>query len=239
MAKRANGQNEEKMNESPWAASILLGKRKPKQKNVLVGSDEVVLRALERKLQVEILPYDSNNPKIFSVVEIESMVPLEDQASCAFWRNPPIGRNEQLLNYIVNVIKPDLKDKTKVVKSLMYDSESARDFDVLYWRILSAVNSAPFAWDKQPWESPDAWVVGDPDSRLARLYHDLRAYVYVLENNKGELKSLGISSGKIAYLSTLKLSINKVIETLGILSQWRFKKINGHQASFVISTVWS
>ena len=228
------------MNEHPWAMALLLDKRKPKAKNVLIGSDEVVVKALERKFNIDIQPYDPEAPRVFSTVEIESTVPLEDHVSCAFWRNPPISRNELLLNYIVNVLGPEIKDKTKVVKSLMYDSESSRDFSVLYWRVLGAIKSTKtFAWDKQPWEAPDNWIGADPNIRLANLYRDLRAYAYVLEDNKGELKALGISSGKITYLSGLKLSINKIIETLSILSQWRFKKLSGHQAAFVISTVWS
>ncbi|MEI6388733.1 MAG: hypothetical protein WCQ50_19125, partial [Spirochaetota bacterium] len=217
-----------------------LDKRRPKARNVLIGSDEVVVKALERKFNIDIQPYDLESPKVFSIVELESAVPLEDHASLAFWRNPPISRNELLLNYIVNVLGPEIKDKTKIVKSLMYDSESSRDFDVLYWKVIAAIKSTKvLVWDKQPWEAPDNWIGTDPDSRLAKLYHDLRAYAYVLEDNRGELKTLGISSGKITYLSGLKLSINKIIETLSVLSQWRFKKLSGHQATFIISTVWS
>ena len=129
---------------------------------------------------------------------------------------------------------------TKLLPASIDDSESSRDFSVLYWRVLAAIKSTKvFVWDKQPWEAPDNWIGSDPDSRLAKLYHDLRAYAYVLEDNRGELKALGISSGKITYLSGLKLSINKIIGTLSILSQWRFKKLTGHQAAFIISTVWS
>lgn len=228
------------MTENPWAVSILLGKRKPQARNVLIGSDEVVVKALERKFNISIEPYDSQNPKVFSTVEIESAVPLEDHASCAFWRNPPISRNEPLLNYIVSVLAPKIKDKTSIVKSIMFSPDSApRDFDVLYWRVkLAITQNKPFSWDKQPWES-SGWVGNDLDSRLARLYTDLRSYAYVLEDNKVELKNMGLSAAKISYLSGLKLSINKVIDTMGILSQWRFKKMTGNQAAFIISTVWS
>lgn len=227
------------MTEYPWAMSILLGKRKPKTRNVLLGSDEVIVKALERRFDISIEPFDRENPRVFSTVEVESSVPLEDHPSCTFWRNPPINRNEALLNYMVSVMAPENKDRVKIVKSLMYGTESSRDFDVLYWRVLSAIrDNKPVQWDKQPWES-SSWVGSDPDTRLARLYHDLRSYAYVLEDNKVELKNLGLSLGKISYLSSLQLSINKVVETLGVLSQWRFKKLTGHQAAFIISTVWS
>lgn len=231
------------MNEHPWAIAILLGKRKPKAKNILVGSDRVVINALERRFDLEIGEYDPQDPKVFSTVEIESAVPLGEHASCAFWRNPPVSRNEPLLTYIVSVMAPETKDmqeRSRMVKNFMYDPESARDFDVLYWRIRTAISAnQTFAWDKQPWEGKDWIGKTDPDLRLARLYHDLRSYLYVSVDNKTEIKTLGLSGGKVSYLKGLKLGINCVTESLSILSLWRFQKLTGQQAAFLISTVWS
>lgn len=225
--------------EHPWAIAILLDKRKPKQKNVLVGSDRVVIKALERAYSISIKNYDSQDPKVFSTVEIESEVPLEDHASCAFWRNPPISKNEALLNYIVSVLTPTVKDRYKFVKTLKF-MEGVRDFDVLYWNVITAAkHEAGVSWDKQPWESPQ-WVGStDPSVRLDRLYHDLRAWVYVWSDSKVDIKTLNLSTGKIAYLKKQKLGIKLVAETLSVLAKWRYKKLTSPQAALLVTGLWS
>lgn len=225
--------------EHPWAVAILLEKRKPKQKNVLIGSDRVVIKALERLYSLTIGEYDPHSPKVFSTVEIESEVPLEDHTSCTFWRNPPISKNDALLNYIVSALTPTVKDKFKFVKTLKF-LEGVRDFDTLYWSILtSAKNETTTSWDKQPWESA-TWVGStDVSVRLARLYHDLRAWVYVWSEAKVDIKTLNLSTGKITYLKKQKLGINLVAETLSILAKWRYQKLTSPQAALLITGLWS
>lgn len=227
------------MTEHPWAISILLEKRKPKQKNVLIGSDLVVIKALERLYNITIENYNSQEPKIFSTVEIESEVPLEDHVSCTFWRNPPISKNESLLTYIVSILTPMVKDKYKFVKTLKY-MEGMRDFDVLYWNIITAAkNEVGAEWDKQPWES-SSWVGnGEVSTRLARLYHDLRAWVYVWSDSKVDIKMLNLSTGKITYLKKQKLGIKLVAGTLSILAKWRYQKLTSSQAALLITGLWS
>ena len=231
------------MSEAPWAASILLDKRKPKPKNVLIGSDHAGIKALERKYNIQIGQYCLEDPKVFSYVDQESQVPLAERASCQFWRNPPITRNKELVSYIVSVMAPDMKeaDRVKLVNSFVYDTEAVRDFDVFYWRVRHAISAGvQSGWDKQPWESSTDWLGHtDPDLRLARLYHDLRAYLKVSLDIKSEFKTLGLTAGKIKYLSGLKLSNINIADTLGILAQWRYQILSGSQAAFLVSTVWS
>ena len=231
------------MNEAPWAVAILLGKRKPKTRNVLLGSDRAVIKALEKKYQIKINRYDLEDPQVFSVVDQESQVPLAEHAECAFWKNPPITRNKEALTYIINTMTPDLKeaDRIPIINNFVYDVESIRDFDVLYWRIKAAIgNKTAGKWDKQPWETQKEWLgTTDPDTRLARLYFDLRAFVYVKIDAKSEIKTLGLTVGKINYLSGLNLSNKPVVDTLGVLAQWRNQAINGIEAAFLISTIWS
>jgi hypothetical protein len=231
------------MNEAPWAVSILLGKRKPKARNVLLGSDRVVIKALEKKYQIKIKRYDLEDPQVFSVVDQESQVPLAEHAECAFWRNPPITRNKELLTYIITTMTPDLKeaDRLPIINNFIYDVESIRDFDVLYWRIKAAIgNKIVGKWDKQPWETQKGWLGStDPDTRLARLYFDLRAFIYVKIDGKSEIKTLGLTVGKIKYLNGLNLSNKPVVDTLGILARWRNQTISGIEAAFLVSTTWS
>lgn len=231
------------MSDAPWAASILLDKRKPKSKNVLIGSDRTIIKALERRFNIQIDKFEVENPQVFSYVDLESQVPLADRSSCTFWRNPPVTRNKELLTYIVSVLMPDAKeaDRYPVVSAFVYDSEAVRDWDVLFWRLRSAISAkAPTKWDRQPWETHLGWVGStEPDVRLARLYHDLRSYVYVKLDNKSEIKTLGLSAGKIKYLSGLNLSNKRVADTLGVLAQWRFQTLSGLQAAFLVTTIWS
>ena len=229
------------MRDFPWAAALLLDKRKPKARNVLIGSDRTVIKALERKFTLQITEFNVEEPKVFSFVDQESQVPLAEQASVQFWRNPPIARNKELLTYIVSTLLPDLKETVRysVINGFLYDTSAIRDFDVLYWRIRNA-DTSKTSWNKQPWESAQDWVgQSDPDSRLAKLYHDLRSYLYVLVDNKTELKTLNVSAQKIKYLETLKLSNKQIVDTLGVLAQWRFQALNGTQATFLISNIWS
>ena len=231
------------MSEAPWAVAILLGKRKPKSRNVLLGSDRAIIKALERSYNIKINPFDMEDPQVFSVVDQESQVPLAEQASCAFWKNPPITRNEILLTYIVSSLAPDLKESEQkpIIKSFMYDVESVRDFNVLYWRVKTAMtNKVLGIWDKQPWESPFGWFgTTDLAPRLSRLYHDLRSYVYVKLDNKSEIKTLGLSSGKIKYLNGLNLSNKRIAGTLSVLARWRYQFLSDQQAAFLVSTKWS
>lgn len=231
------------MSEAPWAASILLDKRKPKSKNVLIGTDRAVIKALERRYGITIDTFRLEEPQVFSCVDQESEVPLAERASCAFWRNPPITRNKDLLTYIVTTLMPDTKEaeRTPVINGFVYDSEAVRDFDVLYWRIRAAISAKqPGGWDKQPWETHMGWLGRtDPDLRLARLYHDLRSYVYVKADIKTEIKTLGLTAGKIRYLAGLNLGNKRIADTLGILAQWRLQLLSGIQAAFLVSTIWS
>ena len=231
------------MQEAPWAVSILLDKRKPKSRNVLLGSDHAVIKTLEKRFQIKIEKFDLESPQVFSMVDQESQVPLAERSACTFWRNPPITRSKDVLTYIITTLTPDMKESERypLINHFVYDTESVRDFDVLYWRIKAVLNEKSYGkWDKQPWESPKDWVGNtDPNVRLSRLYHDLRSYIYVSLDNKTEIKTLGLSSGKIKYLSGLNLSNKKIADTLSVLARWRYQSLSGNQAAFLVATIWS
>lgn len=94
-------------------------------------------------------------------------------------------------------------------------------------------------WDKQPWESKK-WVdLAHPDSRLTRLYADLRGYVFAKDDAKEALKMLGLSQNKVKYLQGLQLSNNQIEEALSVLYRFRSGAVDGTQAAFLISTIWS
>jgi hypothetical protein len=226
----------------PWAVSLLLDKRKPKAQNVLIGSDRVVIRALEQKFgcTIERWSLDSNQGSWF-FVDADTDIPEGDRGRFGFWSNPPISKNRELLDYVVSVCS-DLKkeQRDEIVSNLMYESESIRDFYPLYWAVQNQiVDPKRFVWTKNPWESKFWLGEGDVSARLAWLYTDLLAYVYAKSNNKEELTSMNISPKKIAYLSSLKLSNKRVTETFGCLSRWKRNETNSIQTSFLISCVWS
>lgn len=230
------------MADYPYAVAILLGKRKEKARNVLLGSDTVVIRALERRFSIRIEPYSSSDPKVFSYVERDTQIPIEEHSQCTFWRNPPISKNQEVLKYIVGAMSPTgtkLQELDSFVRSFSKETEYCRDFDVLYWRITQALKTKQvFKWDEQPWESKK-WFSRDLRGRLYRLYFDLRAFVFAKEDAKAQLKEMNISDKKAAFLKKWPLSNRQVERALSLLSMWRRGSLSDIQAAFLVTTIWS
>lgn len=222
----------------PWAMALLLGKRRPKEQNVLIGDEGLVTRALAAAYHTEIHPYSSESPALFSTVKDKSEIPLEEQMHLAFWQNPPIVKNKDLIAYIVSIVAP-----THVEPLTKYFLQSGlpKEVNALYWTVTAAGEAGlQNYWNKQPWEDAKTWMGNSSySSRLATLYTDLRAHLYTLAGMKADLLQMGISFKKQEYLKGLKLDVNCVVETLHHLAQWRLGNVSSEQAVFLITAVWS
>ena len=228
------------MKRIPFAAALLLEKRKPKGTNIIIGSDSVVIKALEKKFQTTVAPFDNETPAFFSFLESELDIPAAIRDSVATWLNPPLSKNPEVLKYLVAAINPKMeKDKLDAfVKYLSSNANGFRNFDALYWSILSG-HYEDIPWVKDPWENPKNWVGKmDLGMRLQWLHTNVMGYVYAKDENKYNLEKLGISHKKASYLKGLNLSNNKLYRTLLELSKWRSNRQNELQTALLITYIW-
>lgn len=228
------------MKRIPFAVALLLEKRKPKGTNIVIGSDSVVIKALEKKFQTAIAPFDKDNPTLFSYLESELDVPAALRDSVSIWLNPPLSKNPDVLRYLVSSLHPEFKKEQcdSFVKCLSYDSNGFRNFNTLYWVILSG-RYEEIPWVKDPWENPNNWL-GQMNIglRLNWLHTNVVGYVYAKDDNKQGLEKLGISFKKANHLKGLNLSNNKMFRTLLELSKWRSNRQNELQTALLITNIW-
>ena len=228
------------MKRIPYAVALLLEKRKPKGTNILIGSDSVVINALEKKFQMKVGAFDKDHPAFFSHLETELDIPAALVDTVSIWLNPPLSKNHEVLRYLIASLHPEFKKDAvdNFVKFLGSDSNGFRNFDTLYWIILSGVfEESP--WPKDPWENPTNWIGKmDLGKRLSWLYTNVIGYVYARDENKQNLEKIGISFKKAEFLKGLKLSNKRLYQTLVELSKWRSHRQNELQTALLITNIW-
>ena len=228
------------MKRIPFAVALLLEKRKPKGTNIIIGSDSVVIKALEKKFNTIVTPFDNDNPTFFSYLESELDIPAAIRDSVSAWLNPPLSKNPDVLRYLIASISPELKkdEMEAFVKYLSGNSSGFRNFDTLYWTILSGRHEDS-PWLKDPWENPKNWLGNmDVGTRLNWFHTNILAYVYAKDENRYNLDKLNISLKKANYLRTLNLSNNKLSQSLLELSKWRSNRQNELQTALLITNIW-
>lgn len=228
------------MKRIPYAVALLLEKRKPKGTNVVIGSDSVVTKALEKKFKITITPFDQDRPTFFSYLESELDIPAALRDSVSIWLNPPLSKNPEVLRYLIASIHPEFKkdEVDNFVKYLSGDTNGFRNFDTLYWIILAG-NYEATSWPKDPWENSKTWLGQmNLSLRLSWLYTNIVGHVYAKDENKQNLEKLGISFKKANYLKGLSLNRDKLYNTLLELSKWRSDRQNELQTALLITNIW-
>jgi len=224
------------------ALSLLVGKRKPKPMNLLIGSEGAVIRELEKKFNTKISKFDPDAPAMFSYLELELDIPIGVRETVAIWDNPVLSKNIPALLFLIHNIVPTLpKDKAEpLAKSLSYDLVGIRDFRVLYWSIYHrATNYVEQQWPKDPWDDPQKWATGDLRVRLSKLHRDIKIYTYVKVDNKRELDALGVSKANINRLKTKNHSNILMYKTMVQLAKWKAKQLDEYQTALTITDLWS
>lgn len=225
----------------PYAVALLIGKRKPKARNILIGRDSVVIKAISRRFGLDIEKFDKENPKVFSYVDNEIEIPLDVLDTIGIWLNPVISKNYELISYLVSAIKVlPKKEREEVVRNVNKELESIRDFDALFWTISSLLDKPPVPWLKLPWEDSENWR-GDIDLglRLQWLYNDIQALVLARDGIKQDIQDLGISLKRADRLKTSNVSISKLYDTFLELSRWKSGYRNTEQTAVMITSIWS
>lgn len=228
-----------------WAISLLFGKHKPKTNtvNVLVGTEQFVIKALAAKYHTEIALYDSSaDPApLFAYTKDINLIPANEQLSCTFWNNPLFASERKVVDYTIATIATLAQISNKDALSQRYQSgDLPREFGALYWTVVQAGEAKQQGWDKQPWEDPAGWFqkADSLDSRLAHLYTDISRYVYVKHGIQTEMARLSISQKQNQYLAKQNPNPEGLVQTLSCLAQWRNHTMTPEQAVLAVSAVW-
>jgi hypothetical protein len=245
--------------EYPPITQLLL-RKSPKPFNILIGEDIHQIRFAEKTLGLKhhivekVTDADllTGEPCLLCittsrVVDISESV--RDKTS--FWSIGPIRKGSAAASAIVKHAAtalggkmPDKDALQRIADTLA--SEGVGDIHIAIWKAVWLLLGPPLEEPKRwvdPWENYTGWLRPDIDPmyRLNSLFKDLSAYTFIMSGEVESLKKAGLSMSpsKVKYLSSLKLHVNKVYETLRELSSWRMKNGDPYLSAMRIAGTWS
>jgi hypothetical protein len=239
-------------------AALILSRKAIPSNNVVVGTDPVQVRFLEQQLGIPATVVERVTDSLLAAsknclyhVYAAHRVDLSPEmlGRTGMWSADPIGKGSATLHALVklaiSIVYPNSKGPDKLtiaqVEKLL-DRQKIEDLRGLIWEavwLLLGPVETPRRW-LEPWESATKWLDPDDDveKRLHVLYRQLIRYSIFVTRDEDAAKAAGLEPRDLQKYKDLSLDLNKVYQTILLLSSWRQMHTNPYICALRISVVW-
>lgn len=238
---------------------LALQKKRLPKNNIVIGEDHVQVRALERLLDREATPVEKvvdedlvSTSGLLLRVYAAHRIDLSPEiiANTGFWSATKLTKGSMGINDLIKLaatLSPKGEGKyTKEELAIVHDAllkEDITDLFATLWRAVSMMSGDKIEkqpWWKSPWESPTEWFPLDKmEHRLNYLYKSIVQYALVKTVNPDLAKKQGASPSQIQHWKTLNLPVEKVEDTVILLSKWKQGLILPEVCALQISSIWA
>ncbi len=207
------------------------------QDETVLGKDEPLLLRVGRARQID----------------LSSKV----KANIGIWALAPITRGSDGANAIVrfaasllDLERPnrDLVEKfgeamVKQMTDLSFHKEVEDVFAAIWsaaW-LLTGPEPPPFKPWPRPWHNHLTWFPRgtNPNYRLNALYKELVVYVFAREGDEAAARKIGRFKPKeFNILKNLRLHLQRVFDSIIVLSKWRMHKSNPYICALKLAKIW-
>jgi hypothetical protein len=240
---------------------LILDRKHPKSRNLVVGSNELQVEFLKKELEVHHGPQtietcdtklvDEDIFKIkdntILVLDRDLLDVSEDTVSrITIWSNKPVTKRSAALNCILRKAASSLhQELDKKTMDSLGDFVAYRDRDdletLLYDTMWTLSDTKIYYKKTNLWEHPFTWIhTGDNVTRrLEYLYQEMTWFIYSQTDEWQKAKSTGCSSSKFKWLKSCKFNNSVVLKTVKALSLWKSGSCDQYQTLIKLGVIWS
>jgi hypothetical protein len=234
--------------------------KQPPRNNILIGDDAAQIRFVEQLTDCtcetvesvsddDLLGKDGVLYRLLTSSGLDLSAQL--RAKTGIWSLAPVTPGSAGANALVraaaNILKEPLKkerlDSLSKHIGRTFERNDIVDLRAGLWETVWVMTGEllPHRW-REPWEtvSIQEWAPPGVDLglRLGAFFKTIRAYVVIHNGAENDAKKMGVPPHRIMQLKELRLSPEKVYESLKVLSRWKNLDTDPRVVILALTKVW-